>query len=126
MSDADKRLKRLHHIASALADQALQPVVAATAEMHRIEAMIAEIAHHRAKLTASTGDPTIAGTMLGQAERLRIKQAKALTELAAARVTLERARQAAAKAVGRDKALEAIADKRKAAAVIEARRRLLR
>lgn len=126
MSGPDKRLERLHHIAGVMADHALQPVAAATAEIHRIEARISEIAHHRAKLTSSANDPSIAGTMLGQAERLRVKQAAALTELAAARVALEKARRAAARAVGRDQALSAMMEKRKAAAKLEARRRLLR
>ncbi|MBY4894062.1 hypothetical protein KUL25_14985 [Rhodobacteraceae bacterium N5(2021)] len=126
MSGSDKQLARLQDIAGALADRALQPVVAASAAVQRIEDRIAEIAHHRAQLTASTGDPSIAGTMLGQAERLRVKQAAAMTELAAARVALEKARRAAAKAVGRDQALGEMVEKRKAAAKLEARRRLLR
>lgn len=126
MSGRDQRLERLHQIAGVLAEHALHPVVAATAEVQRIEARIAEIAHHRAKLTASTGDPSIAGTMLGQAERLRVKQAAALSELATARVALDKARRAAAKAVGRDHVLGALAEERKAAAKLEARRRVLR
>ncbi|GAB5448929.1 hypothetical protein [Gymnodinialimonas sp.] len=126
MSGPDKRLKRLQDIAGLLADHALQPVVAATAKVHRIEARISEIASHRAKLMASTDDPSIAGTMLGQSERLRVKQANALTELAAARVALEKARRAAARAVGRDQALAAMGEKRTVAAKLEARRRLLR
>lgn len=126
MSNADVRLGRLQQIARALADQALQPVAKANAEVQRIEARIAEIAGHRAKLSTSTGDPSIAGAMLSQAERLRVKQAAALTELAAARVALDKARRAAAKAVGRDQALAAIGDKQQAAAKLDARRRLLR
>lgn len=126
MSGQDKRLARLHQIAAVLADQALQPVAAASAKIHQIEARISEIRAHRVKLTASTGDPSIAGTMLHQAERLRVKQAAALSELAAAHVTLDQARKAAAKAVGRDQALESLGKKHKAAAELEARRRLLR
>lgn len=126
MSTPDKRLVRLQQIAGALADQALRPVVAANAQVRRIEARIEQIASHRKKLTASTGDPSIAGAMLNQAERLRLKQAAALSELATARVALDRARRAAAKAVGRDQALGAIADKQTAAAQLEGRRRLLR
>ncbi|ABD57106.1 hypothetical protein [Jannaschia sp. CCS1] len=122
MMEEDKRLKRLRQISGVLADQALRPVVQATAEIHRIEARIAEIAGHRAKLTSSTSDPSIAGTMLNQAERLRVKQAAALSELATAHVALDKARRAAAKAVGRDSALSAIADKKKAAAQLKARR----
>lgn len=126
MSAADKRLERLQHIAGVMADQALRPVVEATTQIRRIEARIAQIANHRTQLTASTGDPTIAGTMLDQAERLRVKQAAALTELAAAHVALNKARRAAATAVGRDQVLGAIAEKQKTAAKLEARRRLLR
>lgn len=126
MSDADVRLGRLQQIARALADQALQPVAKANAEVKRIEARIAEIAGHRAKLSTSTDDPSIAGAMLCQAERLRVKQAAALTELAAARVALDKARRAAAKAIGRDQALVAMGDKQQAAAKLDARRRLLR
>lgn len=126
MSPPDKRLVRLQQIAGALADQALRPVVEANAQVHRIEAHIEQIASHRKQLSASTGDPSIAGAMLNQAERLRVKQAAALSELATARVTLDHAQRAAAKAVGRDQALSAIADKQKAAAQLEARRRWLR
>ena len=126
MSAADKRLERLQSIAGALADQALQPVVAATANVRRIEGRIAAIAAHRKQLAASTSDATIAGAMLSQAERLRRTQAEALTALASARVALEVARRSAAKAVGRDQALTEIAKRRKAAELLEARRRLLR
>ena len=126
MSDADKRLSRLQQVAGMMADQALQPVAAATAEVRRIEAKIAEIAAHRTKLAAATDDPTIAGAMLAQAERLRIKQAAALSELATARVHLDAIRREAAQAVGRDHALTALADKRKQAADLEIRRRALR
>lgn len=125
MTDAKNRLARLRQISGVLADQALRPVMLATAEIHRIEARIAEISGHRAKLTASTDDPSIAGTMLNQAERLRVKQAAALSELATAHVALDKARRGAAKAVGRDSALGAIADKQKAAAQLKARRRAL-
>lgn len=126
MSGNDARLKRLQQIAGALSDQALQPVAKAHENVRRIKARIDAIAGHRAKLTAATDDTTIAGAMLGQAERLRVKQATALTELAAAQVALTKARQDAAKAVGRDHALRALGDKQKAAAKLEARRRLLR
>lgn len=125
MTENEKRLKRLQNIAGALADQALRPVMQATAEIQRIEARIAELSGHRAKLTASASDPSIAGTMLSQAERLRVKQAAALSELASAHVALDKARRAAAKAVGRNHALGAIADKKKAAAERKARRRFL-
>lgn len=117
---------RLQQIAGALADRALQPVSAATARIHRLEAQISEIASHRAKLAAATADPTIAGAMLGQAERLRVKQATIMTELAAAHVALDKARRAAAKAVGRDQALAGLARRQRTAAELEARRRLLR
>jgi hypothetical protein len=126
MSNDDKRLADLQRIASVMADHALVPVAAAAAEVQKIEARIAELAMHRAKLSGSTGDPSIAGAMLAQAERLRIQQAYVLTELASARVRLETKRQAAAQAVGRDQALNALAEKRDAAAKLEARRRALR
>lgn len=126
MKGGDKRLGRLQQIAGVLADRALQPVAAANANIQRIEARIAQIAGHRVKLATSTDDPSIAGAMLSQAERLRVKQAAALTELAAARVALDKARRAAAVAVGRDQALAALGKKQQAAAKLEARRRLLR
>lgn len=126
MTETDKRLARLRQIASVMADHAMAPVVRAAAEVQHIETRIAGLAAHRAKLSVATGDPSIAGTMLDQAERLRIQQAGALTELAAARVRLETARRAASEAIGRDHALGALADKRAAAAKLEARRRLLR
>lgn len=126
MRSVEKRMAKLRQIASVMADHALAPVAIATAEVRRIEARVADIARHRVKLTSSTGDPSIAGTMLDQAERLRIQQAAALTELAGARVRLETARKAASKAVGRDRALAALIDKQKTAAKLEARRRLLR
>lgn len=126
MSGDGKRLARLQKIAGALADQALQPVAAATAHIQRIEARIAQIAGHRGKLAASTDDPSIAGTMLAQAERLRIKQAAAMSDLASAHVALDKARRAASKAVGRDHAVAGLVDKQKTAAKLEARRRLLR
>lgn len=126
MSTAEKRLAKLQQIASVVADHALAPVAAASAEVRRIEQRIAEIANHRTKLTASIEDPSIAGTMLDQAERLRIQQAAALTELASAQVRLEVVRKAASKAVGRDQALQALAEKQKTTAKLEARRRLMR
>lgn len=126
MTGSDKRLERLQQVAGALADKALAPVRDATAEIQRIEAKVANIANHRAKLGASTSDPSIAATMLNQAERLRVKQASAMAELAAAHVALDRARRIAAKAVGRNQALDAIADKKKLAATLEAKRRLFR
>lgn len=126
MSAPDKRLVRLQQIAGALADQALRPVIDASAHVRRIEAHIAHIVSHRKKLAANTKDPSIAGAMLNQAERLRLKQAAALSELASARVALDQARRAAARAVGRNQALGAIADKQSVAAQLEARRRLLR
>lgn len=126
MSRADTRLKRLQTIAGALADRALEPVAEAAAHVRRIEARIAEIAKHRSQLTANASDPALAGTLLHQAERLRGLQAAALTELASARVTLEKARRTASKAVGRDQALGEITKRQKAAAQLEERRRLLR
>ena len=122
MSGPDKRLAQLQSIASVMADRALMPVAAASAQTRKIEERIAEIASHRGKLSSSTNDPSIAGAMLAQAERLRIKQAAALSELAAARVKLEVARKAAAQAVGRDRALGALIEKRKKAAALKARR----
>lgn len=122
MSDARKRLEQLRRIAGVMADRALQPVAAAAAETHRIEARIEEIAGHRAKLSGAVSDPSIAGAMLAQAERLRIKQAAALSELARARVRLEAARKAAALAVGRDRSLAELIEKRQKAAAIKARR----
>lgn len=122
MSDARKRLEQLRRIAGIMADRALQPVASASAETRRIEARIDEIAGHRTKLSGSVDDPSIAGSMLAQAERLRIKQAAALSELARARVRLEAARKAAAQAVGRDRALAALIEKRQKAAALKARR----
>ncbi len=122
MKGPDKRLAQLQRIAGVMADRAMLPVAKATEQMHAIEARIAEIALHRARLSMATGDPSIAGTMLAQAERLRIRQAAALSELAAARVRLEMARKAAAQAVGRDQALGALIDKQAKAAEQKARR----
>lgn len=122
MSQPDKRLAQVQRIAAVLAERALMPVAAASATARRIEARIAEIAAHRAKLAGSAEDPTIAGTMLSQAERLRIRQAAALSELAAARVQLENARRAAAQAVGRDRVLAAMIDRQKQAAALKTRR----
>ncbi len=126
MTNTQNRLAKLQQIASVMADHALVPVAAATAEVRRIEAQIAEIASHRAKLLIATKDPSIAGTMLAQADRLRIQQAAALSDLAGARVRLEATRTAASKAVGRNRALDALADKKDTATKLEARRRLLR
>ncbi len=122
MSDRDKRLVQLQRIASVIADRALMPVTEARAQTRRIEERIAEIAAHRVRLSSDTSDPAIAGTMLAQAERLRIKQAAALSELAAALVRLDAARKAAAQAVGRDRALSAVIEKRHKAAVQKAHR----
>lgn len=126
MTDQEKRLQRLQRVSRLLADQALLPVKEATERVRRIESRIAEIAHHRAQLMTSAHDPSIAGTMLNQAGRLRAQQAAALTELAAARVALEKARLAAARAVGKDAALSALSDRNRARAELEARRRALR
>lgn len=126
MTDDRKQLQRLQRVAGVLADQALLPVKKATEKVHQLEARIAEIAHHRAQLTTNTADPSIAGAMLDQAERLRKQQMSALTELAAAKVSLEKARKAAARAVGKDQVLGKIAVKKQANAEREARRRMLR
>jgi hypothetical protein len=122
MNGPDKRLDQLQRIASVMADRALGPVAAASAEVRKIEDRIAAIAGHRAMLTSSASDPSIAGAMLAQAERLRVSQAAALTQLAAARVRLETARKAAAQAVGRDRAISALIDKQRKAAALKARR----
>ena len=109
-----------------MADHALAPVVLATSEVRRIEKRIANIANHRAKLANSIEDPSIAGAMLDQAERLRIQQAAALSELANAHVRLETVRKAASKTVGQNQALTALVDKKRADVKLESRRRLLR
>lgn len=122
MSRPDKRIAQLQRIASVMADRALGPVAKANAEARLIEDRIAAIAAHRAQLAKASGDPSIAGAMLAQAERLRLSQAAALSELAAARVRIEVARKAAARAVGRDRALAAVIEKREKAAAQKARR----
>ncbi|WP_224816454.1 hypothetical protein [Hasllibacter sp. MH4015] len=109
---SETRLDRLHQVSGILADRALAPVEKAAVDMHAIEQRVEALAHHRAALMRSASDPTLAGSMLAQAERLRQQQARALEELARARVALEQARQAAAKAVGRNRVLEKLIEKR--------------
>lgn len=105
------RLVQLQRIADASADAALVPVKAAMRDVQRIEGVIAELAHHRESLMRAANDPTIAGPLLAQANRLRQQQAEKLQELARARLELEKRRAAAAKAVGRSQALKAVSDR---------------
>ncbi len=121
----DQRLARLQEVAGLMADRALAPVAEATANVRAIEARIAQIAAHRNKLSRATDDPALAGPMLAQAERLRVLQAAALTDLAKARAALDVARKAASKAVGRDQALGKIAERKALTALKEQRRRHL-
>lgn len=121
----DQRMARLQEVAGLMADRALVPVAEATANMRAIEARIADIAAHRGKLSRATDDPALAGPMLAQAERLRVLQAAALTELAKARVALDIARKDASRAVGRDQALKKIAERKVLMALKERRRRHL-
>lgn len=122
----DRRLQDMIKITGVLADQAMLPVVKASENVRRIEAQIERLATHRQRLARSAEDLSLAATMLNQADRLRKEQADALVKLAAAQVSLEHARQMAAKAVGRNQAAEAISKQRIATAKRDASRRLLR
>lgn len=126
MSDTDKRLNRLKAITSLLADKALSPVAQAGARVRVIEAQVETLAKHRKDLMRASDDPSVAGSMLAQAERLRQQQAKTMGTLASARVAFEREKTAAAKAVGRDLVLGKLIEKQKTAVKLEHDRRKLR
>ncbi|MEJ6393026.1 hypothetical protein V8J82_07165 [Gymnodinialimonas sp. 2305UL16-5] len=122
----DRRLSDLRKVANVLADQALGPVTRAAAKVRKIETRIAEIAAHREALIKSASDPSVAATMLRQADRLRETQAQALTQLAAARAEWEKARHAAAQAVGRRQVLSELSKRRDVEEKRDALRRRLR
>ena len=109
-----------------LADKALSPVARAGARVRAIEARVETLAAHRKDLMRASDDPSVAGSMLAQAERLRQEQAGAMGQLASARAAYEREKTAAAKAVGRDLVLGKLIEKQKTAAKLEHDRRKLR
>ncbi|MEJ6390134.1 hypothetical protein [Gymnodinialimonas ulvae] len=119
-------MDRLKAITSLLADKALSPVALAGARVRAIETQVEGIAAHRKDLMRASVDPSVAGSMLAQAERLRKQQAAAMSQLAGARVAFEKEKVAAAKAVGRDLVLGKLIEKQKAAAKQEQDRRKLR
>ncbi len=121
MSKAE-RLERMRHIAKMVADHDLQPVLAAKAEVDRIQDRISAIRHHRRALMSSAADPTIAAVMLAQAERLRLDEARAISDLASARARSEKARKSAARSVGRVEVLNAIQHRTAVAAARKRRR----
>jgi len=107
MKGVDPRLADLLALAELIADQAQQPLLKAQARVAKIDARIGEIATHRAALMqVGPDDPTMAGTMLAQAERLRRLQARETMRLAEATAALGEVQAATRRAIGRKLALE--------------------
>lgn len=100
------RLAALSQVAALLSDQALAPVAAAQARVAAARGAAEAIARTRAELSADAADPVQAALMARQAERLRQRQAAAMTDLARLQADLEMAKAAARPAFGRMIALD--------------------
>jgi hypothetical protein len=102
----DPRLAQLARLAGLISDRALAPVAALRAEIAATTAARGALADRRAALARDTTDPVLAALMARQAERLRLREADALSRLARLEAELERAKAAARPAYGRKVALD--------------------
>ncbi len=119
-------LARLKTITALLADKALAPVAKVNQRVRTIENRVERLAQHRQALMSASDDPSLSGTLMVQAERLRMQQAATLQELAKARVAYEQEKTKAARAVGKDLVLAEMIKKKATAAKLEESRRRLR
>jgi hypothetical protein len=101
MTTRQDRLRALAALAAMLEKRAAAPVAAAEARMGRAKAEVTAIRQAREHLAADARDPLQAAMMARQADRLRHRQAEALSELAARQAALEIAKAGARPAVGR-------------------------
>jgi hypothetical protein len=112
MTGRKDRLAALRQVAALLSDQALAPVAAAQAQVEAARGHAAAIARTRAELSANAADPVQAALMARQAQRLRQRQAAAMTDLARLQANLEMAKAAARPAFGRKIALDRLLTER--------------
>jgi hypothetical protein len=105
-----RQLTELAQLAALASDRALAPVASARARIDVARAAERAMAAHRAALGAEAGaDPALAAMLARQAERLRRRQAAALSGLAALEAELEQAKAVARPAYGRRLVLERLA-----------------
>lgn len=102
---ADK-LADLARIAALLADRALPPVAAAQNRLAAQQGLIDDMASRRAALRGDGVDPALAARLARQAQRLRVQQSEAMSDLARAQAELEMAKAAARPALARKAVLE--------------------
>jgi hypothetical protein len=112
MTDRLRRLKALSQIASLVEARALLPVAQAQARLGKISTEVSSIRKVREDLAADPCDPFQAAMMARQAERLRLRHAAALSELAACQAALDIAKASARPAVGRRIAVDRLLGKR--------------
>jgi len=93
-------------LAAILSDRALQPVAQAQTRLDAAKAEVAAIAQVRASLGCDASDPVQAALMARQGERLRHRQAAAMSEVANRQAKLDINKTAARPAFGRKIALE--------------------
>lgn len=105
-----RRLAELARLAALTSDRALRPVADARQRIDAARAAERAVAAHRAALGAGAGaDPVLAALLARQAERLRRRQAAALSGLAMLEAELDEAKAAARPAFGRKLVLERLA-----------------
>ncbi len=126
MNSSIGRVRRLKAITNLLADRALAPVTQAKNHVNKIETRVEALGTHRKNLMRVACDPSIAATMLGQAERLRKQRTMLLDELVKAEACLNLEKAKAAKAVGRDLVLGKLMAKQKKDERLEKLRRKMR
>lgn len=126
MNSSFERVRRLKAITTLLADRSLVPVAQAKKQVTKVEAQVETLGRHRKDLMRAACDPSIAATMLGQAERLRKQRKLLLDDLVSAEACLNLEKAKAAKSVGRDLVLGKIMAKQKKNERLEKLRRKLR
>lgn len=99
--DRRGKLAALKALAALIEERAVAPVAAAQSGVDRARAEVAAIRQARQAAAADAQEPVQAAMMARQAERLRRREAEALSELAARQAVLEIAKAAAAPAIGR-------------------------
>ena len=100
------KLRDLARIAALLAERALPPVAAARDRVAAQQRRIDDMAARRDALVVDGVDPVLAARLAQQAQRLRLQQATAMSDLARAQAELELAIAAARPALARKAVLE--------------------
>jgi hypothetical protein len=110
MTRQARQLQELARLAALASDRALAPVAAARARADAARAAERLMAAHRAALgVGAAADPALAAMLARHGERLRRRQAAALSGVAALEAELEQAKATARPAFGRKLVLERLA-----------------